>query len=107
MRKTAWVVAAGAVALVGVLASRAATPIRVMILDGESGGPYHKWQLTTQVMRKVLDETGLFDVQVVTAPAAGASFAAFKPDFGKFSMICHSRGKQNASPRMNSGTLIR
>ena len=61
--------------------------VPVMLLDGESGGPYHKWQLTTQVIRKVLDETGLFDVQVVTAPAAGASFAAFKPDFGKYRAV--------------------
>jgi mono/diheme cytochrome c family protein len=61
--------------------------LRVMILDGESGGPYHKWQLTTQVLRKVLDETGLFDVEVVTAPPAGASFAAFRPDFARYRAV--------------------
>ncbi len=32
-----------------------ADPIRVMLLDGESGGPYHKWELTTPVLRKELD----------------------------------------------------
>src|SRR5450756_3005387 len=26
-----------------------AAPARIMLLDGESGGPYHKWQLTTPV----------------------------------------------------------
>ena len=54
---------------------RAAAPIKVMLLDGESGGPYHKWQVTTQVLKKVLDETGLFQVDVVTAPPAGGDFA--------------------------------
>jgi hypothetical protein len=44
-----------------------ATPIRVMILDGESGGPYHKWQLVPPVLRKELEETGLFQVDVATA----------------------------------------
>jgi uncharacterized protein len=61
--------------------------LRVMILDGESGGPYHKWQLTTRVLRKVLDETALFDVEVVTAPPAGASFAAFTPDFATYRAV--------------------
>jgi len=66
---------------------RAAAPLRVMILDGESGGPYHQWQIVTPVLKKQLDQTGLFDVDVVTAPPAGASFAAFKPDFGKYAAV--------------------
>ena len=35
----------------------AAGPIHVMILDGESGGTYHNWQLITPVLKKMLDET--------------------------------------------------
>ena len=58
-----------------------------MLLDGESGGPYHNWQLTTPVLKKQLDETGLFQVDVVTAPPAGASFSAFKPDFAKYQAV--------------------
>jgi uncharacterized protein len=81
-----------AAALGGALAiasasSRAAAPIRVMLLDGESGGPYHQWQLTTRVLKKELDETGLFDVEVVTAPPAGSSFSAFKPAFASFQAV--------------------
>ena len=63
--------------------SFAADPIRVMLLDGESGGPYHKWKLITPVLQKQLEETGLFHVDVMTAPPAGGDFAAFKPDFSK------------------------
>ena len=79
-------------ALVGALAiasasSRAAAPIRIMLLDGESGGPYHQWQLTTRVLKKQLDETGLFDVDVVTAPPAGSSFSAFKPAFTSYQAV--------------------
>src|SRR5690242_11307230 len=29
----------------------AAAPIRVMILDGQSGGPYHDWRKTTPVLK--------------------------------------------------------
>jgi uncharacterized protein len=65
----------------------AAQPIPVMILDGESGGSYHQWQAVTPVLRKQLEDTGLFKVDVVTAPPAGADFSAFKPDFRKYSAV--------------------
>jgi uncharacterized protein len=64
-----------------------ATPARIMLLDGESGGPYHKWQLTTPVLKKQLEETGLFQVDVVTAPPADGDFSNFKPDFKKYAAI--------------------
>jgi uncharacterized protein len=62
-------------------------PIHVMILDGESAAAYHKWQLTTPLLKRVLDETGLFAVDVVTAPPAGADFAAFDPHFDRYRAI--------------------
>jgi type 1 glutamine amidotransferase len=64
-----------------------AAPIRVMLLDGESGGPYHKWQLITPLLKKQLEETGLFQVEVVTAPPANGDFSGFKPEFTKYQVI--------------------
>jgi mono/diheme cytochrome c family protein/type 1 glutamine amidotransferase len=73
--------------LMASVAPRAAGPIRVMLLDGESGGPYHKWQATTVSLKKQLDDAKLFDVEVVTAPPAGANFSTFKPDFAKYQAV--------------------
>jgi uncharacterized protein len=70
-----------------VFSVQAAAPMRVMLLDGESGGPYHKWQLTTPVLKKQLEETGLFQVEVVTAPSANGDFSSFKPEFSKYQVI--------------------
>jgi uncharacterized protein len=81
------VLAAVAIAAIVSVSSRAAAPIRVMLLDGESGGPYHQWPLTTRVLKKQLDETGLFEVDVVTAPPAGSSFSAFKPVFTNYQAV--------------------
>jgi hypothetical protein len=67
--------------------TRAADPIRVMLLDGESGGTYHQWKLITPVLKKQLDETGLFQVDIVTAPPAGGDFSAFRPDFAKYQVV--------------------
>ena len=69
------------------VAAHAAAPVRVMILDGESGGTYHNWRVTTQVLKRELDEVGLFEVQVVTAPPADGDFSTFRPDWGKYDVI--------------------
>jgi hypothetical protein len=58
-----------------------------MILDGESGGPYHRWQVTTPVLKAMLVETGLFTVDVVTAPAASGRLSSFRPPFGRYRVV--------------------
>jgi len=63
-------------------------PIRVILLDGQSGGPYHAWRLTTPVLKKELEETGLFQVTVISAPTfPGGDFSNFNPDFGQYQVI--------------------
>lgn len=84
MTRALWCVSA-VLAIAGT--SFAADPIKVMLLDGESAGPYHKWTLTTPLLKKQLDETGLFQVDVVTAPPAGGDYSAFHPDFQKYAVV--------------------
>jgi hypothetical protein len=64
-----------------------AKPIKVMLLDGEQGGPYHAWEQTTPYLKKMLDDTGLFEVEVVTAPPAGSDFSKFRPDFKQYKVV--------------------
>src|SRR5690349_15785994 len=64
-----------------------AAPIQVMLLDGQSGGTYHDWRATTPVLKKQLESTGLFQVDVVTAPPSGGDFSQFKPDFKKYQVV--------------------
>jgi hypothetical protein len=67
-----------------------AARIPVMLLDGESAGPYHAWKLTTPVLKRELEETGLFEVDVVTAPPSSNSndaLSTFLPDFSKYQTI--------------------
>jgi type 1 glutamine amidotransferase len=73
-----------AAAAIAFVSTPAAEPLRVMILDGESAGPYHKWRATTPVLKRELDETGLFTTDVVTAPPAGADFSRFRPAFTRY-----------------------
>jgi uncharacterized protein len=75
------------VLVAAMLSTAFAAPIRVMILDGQSGGPYHAWQQTTPVLKKQLEAVGLFHVDVVTAPQLGGDFSNFKPEFRKYQAV--------------------
>jgi len=55
MRNLIGAIAAVIVAVVPILPS-AATPIRVMLVDGANN---HDWKATSPVITKILDETGL------------------------------------------------
>jgi hypothetical protein len=72
---------------VGLSTQPAVRPIRVMVLDGESAGAYHKWRVTTKVLEKELGEVKLFATDIVTAPPAGADFSAFNPSFKTYGVV--------------------
>lgn len=62
-----------------------AAPLPVLIIDGQNN---HDWKATTPVMKKILEDSGLFSVDVVTAPGgAGPELNAFKPDFSKYKVL--------------------
>jgi type 1 glutamine amidotransferase len=65
----------------------ASNPVHVMLLDGESAGAYHQWQLTTGVLKRELEETKFFQVDVVTAPPAGGDYSRFRPEWKKYQVV--------------------
>jgi type 1 glutamine amidotransferase len=64
--------------------ARAATPIRALIIDGQNN---HDWKHTTPVLKQILEGSGLFQVDVVTAPPKGGDFSTFKPEFAKYKVV--------------------
>ena len=56
-------------------------------MDGQSAGAYHNWRLTTPVLKRELEETGLFEVTVITAPPSDGDFSNFKPEFEHYQAI--------------------
>ena len=88
----------GALALLagGLLApAHAAEKIKVLIVDGQNN---HNWQATTPLMKKALEESGHFTVDVATTPAKPkntkeeqdaykAAMAKFTPEFSKYAVV--------------------
>ena len=67
-------------------AAMAASKIHVLILDGESAAPYHNWAAETPVLKQELEETGLFDVEVLTIQKDG-DFSQFHPAWSKYQAV--------------------
>jgi hypothetical protein len=64
--------------------SAVAAPIPALIVDGRNN---HDWKNTTPVMKSHLEETGVFQVNVSTAPPEGADLAAWSPEFSKYRVV--------------------
>ena len=62
----------------------AAPPYKALIVDGQNG---HDWKGTTPVLKKLLEETGLFAVDVATSPAKGQDMSGFKPNFAEYNVV--------------------
>jgi type 1 glutamine amidotransferase len=59
--------------------------IPALIVDGQNN---HDWKATTPVLKRLLEATGLFTVDVATAPPAkDPALASFQPDFAKYGVV--------------------
>ena len=59
-------------------------PLKALIVDGQNN---HGWEATTPVLKSLLEETGLFTVEVATSPKAGQPMDSFKPNFAQYDVI--------------------
>ena len=65
-------------------ATASAEPMKALIIDGQNN--HGVWPTTTKMMKKYLEETGLFTVDVATTAPKGTD-EKFKPDFKKYAVV--------------------
>ena len=65
-------------------AAAMAAPMKALIVDGQNA---HNWKETTPILKKLLEETGLFAVDVATSPAKGQDMSGFQPDFAAYKLV--------------------
>ena len=58
--------------------------LKALIVDGQNN---HDWEATTPILKKLLEETGLFTVDVATSPASKQPMDSFKPDFARYDVV--------------------
>jgi len=77
-----------------VLDSAAAEKLKVLIVDGQNN---HNWRATTPVMKKALEEAGIFTVDVATSPE-GPDLAGFRPEFAAYDAVVSNYNGHPWSP---------
>ncbi len=61
-----------------------AAPLKALVIDGQNN---HDWKNTTPVIKRILEDSGKFSVDVATAPAKGGDMGAFKPKFSGYAVL--------------------
>ena len=63
----------------------AADKIKVLIVDGQNN---HQWKMTTPVLKQILEEPGIFSVDVSTSPEKGSkSSETWRPKFSDYAVV--------------------
>jgi type 1 glutamine amidotransferase len=83
--------------------------IKVLIVDGYSN---HNWQLTTKLLRGILEPTGLFEVAVSTAPpkADAPGWDQWRPKFQDYDVViqtCNDLGGGPSWPKEVQEALVK
>ncbi|QDU59320.1 Trehalose utilization [Planctomycetes bacterium Pan216] len=86
MRRRTWLLCVWSLGLVLTLTGmgEGAEKLKALIVDGQNN---HKWQQTTPIIKKSLEDSGRFTVDVVTAPPKGSDLSSFKPTFADYDVV--------------------
>jgi type 1 glutamine amidotransferase len=60
------------------------TTYKALIITGQNN---HKWEVSSPILKQILDETGLFTSDIVKTPAQGGDMNSFAPDFSKYRLV--------------------
>jgi len=69
--------------LLGVVGAAQGAPMKALIVDGQNN---HDYKATTPHLKKIIEETGLFTVDVATSPQ-GKDLSNFHPNFSEYKVI--------------------
>jgi type 1 glutamine amidotransferase/HEAT repeat protein len=61
-----------------------ASPVKALIITGQN---YHPWKMTSEALKQMLEDTGLFKADIAVSPPAKADMRAFRPDFSAYALV--------------------
>ena len=57
---------------------------KALIINGQNN---HKWEVSSPIIKQILENSGLFSVKVATSPKQGENMDKFTPDFSKYDVV--------------------
>lgn len=71
-------------AALGAVPALAAGKKKALLIDGQNN---HDWKTTTPYLKRYLEETGKFTVEVATTPGKGIAMESFRPKFKDYAIV--------------------
>jgi type 1 glutamine amidotransferase len=79
-----------------------ATGYKTLIITGQNN---HDWQASSPLLKKILDETGMFSCEIMKTPEKGGDMAAFNPDFSSYKLVVLDYNGDSWSDKTNAAFL--
>ena len=67
-----------------ILSSCGGAKYKALIVNGQNN---HKWEVSSPVLKQILENSNMFTVDVATSPAKGENMESFTPNFSKYDVI--------------------
>lgn len=55
-----------------------------LIVTGQNN---HKWEVSSPVLKEILENSGLFNADIIESPAKGEDMSGFNPDFASYDLV--------------------
>lgn len=68
----------------GITSCFAKAPINTLVITGQNN---HNWKVSHIALKQILENSGLFNVDLAVSPAAGGDMSKFDPDFSKYELV--------------------
>lgn len=68
------------------LAQKEALSIKALIVTGQNS-QWHPWELSSPILKQMLEQTGLFKVDMAISPPGDEGIKDFRPDFARYDVL--------------------
>ena len=83
---TIWLTIVFCFAVFGKIASAEEPSIKALIVTGQTN-QWHNWQVSSPILKELLEQTGLFEVDTAISPPVGEGIENFKPQFADYQVV--------------------
>lgn len=84
------------------IVSCAREPIKTVIVTGQNN---HNWPVSHIALQQILENSGLFEVELAVSPAAGGDMETFDVDFAKYDLVVLDYNGDRWSSKMDESFL--
>lgn len=70
--------------MLGIFSVWAQKPIKTLVVTGQNN---HNWSVSHIAIQKILENSGLFQVDLAISPQKGEDMSAFTPDFSAYQLV--------------------